>query len=375
MTWRETVERVRREVLAACYEDLDSFALRGRVLAALSRAVPADGAFFATADPATLLYTSAVREGMPDGVTPLFLRNEFMQPDVNKFRDLAHAASPVSWLDRATRGDRGASPRYRDVMRPIGLGDELRAALRTGDSCWGFLCLHREDGPSGFSQQEAEVLGGLVAHIGEGLRRAVVAQRARVDLDPDGPGVALLATDGTIVSATAAAHRWLAELAAVDRPRTSGLPIAVRAVMLRAAEIARSTQGEQTVPRVRVQAPSGAWLVLHASHLRPAGADAEAAGGSTSATAGSGGTAISLVIEPATSADLAPLVVSSYGFTPRESAVLRRLLQGRPGKSIARELGISLHTVRDHVKSIFEKAGVGSRGELMAEIFRISSRW
>ena len=48
---------------------------------------------------------------------------------------------------RRPRGE----PRYRDIFRPLGLGDELRAVLRVGGACWGYLCLHREAGAA-FSQ-------------------------------------------------------------------------------------------------------------------------------------------------------------------------------------------------------------------------------
>ena len=47
-------------LIRACYsagDDLD--ALRRRLLRALDRAVPIDAAFFATADPDTLVFTSA----------------------------------------------------------------------------------------------------------------------------------------------------------------------------------------------------------------------------------------------------------------------------------------------------------------------------
>lgn len=73
-----------------------------------------------------------------------------------------------------------------------------------------------------------------------------------------------------------------------------------------------------------------------------------------------------LCIEPASSVDLLPVQLSSYGFTPREVQVVRALLRGLTAKEIAAELAISAHTVRDHIKAIYVKVDVRSRGELQA---------
>jgi hypothetical protein len=69
------------------------------------------------------------------GVADQFLDNEFGQDDVNKFQSLATGARHVATLDSATCGDRSGSSRYRDIMAPVGLGDELRAALVTPSGC------------------------------------------------------------------------------------------------------------------------------------------------------------------------------------------------------------------------------------------------
>jgi DNA-binding CsgD family transcriptional regulator len=45
------------------------------------------------------------------------------------------------------------------------------------------------------------------------------------------------------------------------------------------------------------------------------------------------------------------------------------LARGLSTKEIAAELCISAHTVNDHIKVIFTKAGVSSRGELVARLF------
>ena len=59
----------------------------------------------------------------------------------------------------------------------------------------------------------------------------------------------------------------------------------------------------------------------------------------------------------------------AYGLTPREVEVARRIARGLKTGEIAQELFLSPHTVRDHVKAIFEKVGVSSRGELVARLF------
>ncbi len=45
------------------------------------------------------------------------------------------------------------------------------------------------------------------------------------------------------------------------------------------------------------------------------------------------------------------------------------MVDGSDAVEIARTLFLSPHTVRDHLKAIFAKMGVGSRGELVARLF------
>jgi DNA-binding NarL/FixJ family response regulator len=76
-----------------------------------------------------------------------------------------------------------------------------------------------------------------------------------------------------------------------------------------------------------------------------------------------------VVIQPASASDVAPVVALAYGLSARECAVTSLCIEGRPTKDIAERLHLSMYTVQDHLKSIFDKTGVRSRGELVGQVF------
>ena len=51
--------------------------------------------------------------------------------------------------------------------------------------------------------------------------------------------------------------------------------------------------------------------------------------------------------------------------------MLRLLADGLPNKAIARQLGISDHTVKFHVNAVMGKLGVGSRTEAVVRATRL----
>lgn len=58
-----------------------------------------------------------------------------------------------------------------------------------------------------------------------------------------------------------------------------------------------------------------------------------------------------------------PLLLEGANLSDREIEVLRHVASGLPNKGIARELGISEHTVKFHVGTILGKLGAASRTE------------
>ena len=63
-------------------------------------------------------------------------------------------------------------------------------------------------------------------------------------------------------------------------------------------------------------------------------------------------------------------VVNLYRLTPRENEILLHLSKGNSYKLVAVELGISLDTVRSHIKKIYEKLQVHTQTEAVAKAFK-----
>jgi len=344
-------ERAARQFSRRCYAGLDASSLQAELLDTLDRIVPFDAAFCATVDPEVAAVTGAMLREIPRDASARFLVNEFHEDDVNKFRSLATARSPVDWLDHATAGNRAASARYREIMAPLGFGDELRVAFRAAGACWGVLCMHRQDSPRGFTPDEARRLAWLSRHVGEGLRRALLAAVAETSVDPVGPGVLVVADDGSLVATTEAGDRWLWELGDNGANHVP-LTLAVQGVL--AALVRNETEGPSvSAPSGRMRTRSGRWVVVHASPMMGLGE----------------GRHIAVVIEPAKPAELAPVILLAHGLTARQGQVALLALQGKTNKRVARDLRITEHTVEDHLKAIFTKVGVSTRGELTAKIF------
>ena len=73
---------------------------------------------------------------------------------------------------------------------------------------------------------------------------------------------------------------------------------------------------------------------------------------------------------PAPPAGASPL--ERFGLTPRQTDVLALLLQGKPNKLIARELKLSVETVKDHVAAVLRALNVTSRTQAVLVVSRLT---
>jgi DNA-binding NarL/FixJ family response regulator len=69
-----------------------------------------------------------------------------------------------------------------------------------------------------------------------------------------------------------------------------------------------------------------------------------------------------------------PPALASLGLTPRQTDVLALLLQGKPNKLIARELNLSVETVKDHVAAVLRALGVSSRTQAVLAVSQMTQQ-
>lgn len=64
--------------------------------------------------------------------------------------------------------------------------------------------------------------------------------------------------------------------------------------------------------------------------------------------------------------------LEDVGLTPRQTEVLGLLLQGLPNKLIARQLNLSVETVKDHVAAVLRALGVSSRTQAVLAVSQMT---
>lgn len=303
-----------------------------------------------TLDPASLLVTSHFHDGL-DVLPPEWLVVEYRKSEDHSISDVAASQAGISTLHEATQGDPSQSARWR-VCQEAGSDQELilRLRARSGD-VWGALSLYRESERPLFDDADKRFLVALAPHLAEGARRGLLVGEASEPEGPQAPGLLILNDRWEVESSTPVVQHWLSALPDGDWD-AGRLPSAVLSLAGRVMRSAQSPGQPGEIMVSRVLADGGTWVVLHGASLISDGSHR-----------------VAVIIEPAHPARIYPLLMSAYGLTERERDITRLILQGESTAQIAQQLTVSVHTVQQHLKSIFDKTGVRSRRDLVAKVF------
>lgn len=307
----------------------------------LARAVPFDAATVAPFDPESGLITGSVKRAMPSDSYARFAHYEYTAPDDHSFSRIVQRARPIGVLVDDLGGDPARAERYRDFYLPsLSLGHEVRVGARARGALWGGVSLFREIGSRGFQGAEVDVLDSAVDALVRGFRRGA-AWGLHVEPVRVAPVVLIVDAANTVTATTGDHSAWFGEL---DPTRSRPLPIAVVSAIVRARQ-----RGEMTIT---LRAGRFGWASIRAALLQGAG--------------GAPTDQVAVTLAQTEAASAVPVIAAALGMTDRERQIVELVLAGRSTSQIAGDLFLSPHTVQDHLKSIFAKARVRSRRDLVA---------
>ena len=334
---------------------LDVASFLDEASAAVASAVPngtdhLGGPYWYTLDPETRLITSDYGGQGCELDTSDVMRWEYLDDDFNQYNEVLSHPRGVQTLHEVTGGQPDRSRIYREYMAPEGLAQEMLVALGSDAGKFlGTVRLNRSPGQPEFDATELDFMATVAPRLADGIRRGLAIGEANDPDHPDAPGLIILDADGEIDSLSSGATRWIELLS--GEPVRGQLPASIASA---ACATLRRARGEDlgSESTVLVRSLDGVWIAVQGIVIGMTGTPKAA-----------------VIIEPAHPERIAPLLMAIHGLTAREREVTRLVLQGDSTTKVADRLGISPHTVQQHLKSIFEKAGVRSRRELSAQLF------
>lgn len=341
------MDAIVRSVKRACSAGLDSLALRREVARRLAPALGFDGHAFSTCDPDTGLTTHTLAEGVPAALGRAYV--ERIYPDV----------SARLSMDMGRRGEFvyslvEQSPVAREEFGAVGLRDQVGASLASDGRVYGTWCLMWGNGDPRTMTRARGMLRQIVPHLVRGMRNATLIDRgmtAEKSGIPNSPGILVLDSRNRPIVRTPAADTWLADLSDEGFQAADQLPLSLLGLVARTRRACADVPSDM---QVRVRGRSGRWYVMLASLATP---DV------------TGESATVVVVRPAATREMAPILTTLYALSAREREVIAAVARGETTKEIAASLGLSPHTVAEHIERACRKIGVRGRKALVAKIF------
>ena len=340
------MEAVFNSAKRACYAGLDSIALRREIAQRICTAVPFDSYAFSTCDPDTGLMNHTVASGVPESLAKTYV--EIFYPTV-----LARLSIDLARDGRKVLSIADQPPAARRAIRRAGLQQQLHVIASANGRLWGTWCLMRGRASEAVTGRDYNLLNRLTPHLVRGLQSAALIDRA-ISPDPadrDAAGVLVLDRRNRPLLRTGATTAWIEDLSDIGLRMTENVPLAIIALASQVRAMCDERGFEQ---QLRARGRSGRWYTMRASLAEP---DA------------SGECAVVVVIRPALSQEVGRVLTALYALSPRERQVIAAVARGEATKTIADALGLSPHTVTEHIQRACDKIGVRGRKALIAKLF------
>lgn len=344
---RRSVDAALRRLERVCAEAADPRELRLALLDELRAAVGFDFYAWLLTDPQTEVGVAPIA-AVPDlTALPRLIRLKYLTA-VNRWTSLSQR---VATLVATTEGRLDQSLVWRELLRDWHVSDVMSMVFRDAYGCWGFLDLWRAGGEDAatFTDTDIELAARALAPITTAIRRTQIglfetAERSEPAADPV---VMLLDPQLRPLAQTAATDSYLRTLV----PPDAGQPPVPAAAFNAGAALLAAEQGmHEHPPWARLHLAGGRWLTVRAARVSD----------------GSAVDAISVSITDTSASERMSLYARVCGLSPREAELLHQLGTGADTRHVARAMGVSEHTIQDHLKSIFAKTGTGSRAQLLS---------
>ncbi|MES9699154.1 LuxR C-terminal-related transcriptional regulator [Bacillus sp. JJ927] len=345
-------EKLKREMKILMNSKSSIRTFRKGFLNLIRKEIKFDAACFTAIDPNTFLSIGAHTDVRVENIHPQLFLNEFLEDDYNKFEYLAQKNVNVASLSMATNGELMKSSRYRNVLKPANFGDELRAVCMSKGKCFGHVSLFRDNMSSVFHNDDCKYLSIIAPIVGDVLRDSVI--KPSLEEKVVGTGIIIFNEEFELLHWNQDGSDWLSNLRMYEQLNTKEIPRPLRAVCSKVKANGYNAEFTSKEERVCIPLAYGHFLIVRASRLE--------------SSIGFHDRYV-VLFERARPEEIFPLITEVYSLTTREKQVIRKIFKGMSTKELAEELCISIYTVQDHLKSIFEKVGVRSRNELVWEVF------
>jgi DNA-binding CsgD family transcriptional regulator len=263
---------------------------------------------------------------------------------------------------------------YTQYMKPMGALYAVAVDIREPGGLEARLRAARRIGTRDFGKEEKTLCARLVPHLQRALQihgrlRSVESERDLYadTVDQFSVGTILLDDSGRLLRMNHVAERVVRErdgltlregrLRTADRDGSEKLEHLIEEVLA-----AQNDRRPSVAKALRVERPSGKGPIgLLIRPVPPAHWSDGKAGPSVAVFIG----------QPEDRPVVSPEILRDlFAFTRAEASVASLLVEGLSVEDTARDLGISIHTARAHVRSLFSKTGVSRQTELVLLILR-----